>query len=185
MLRYLDKIISLDNIHQWEERDSIIKESVSQHSFKVACIAIYLLRKLRCNDLQFISDVVMYANLHDFDESIIMRDLPHPIKYNKDNGEDIRRVIDEYVNMQLEKNDWNFIKDFNKEVKLFVKVCDWISLITFIRRNALQGSILFAKDHQYCMDCVDKSFNTLDAIQMKFDNFGYLQQLKKQIKNEW
>lgn len=33
---FVKKIVSLDNVHQWAERDSVIKETVSQHSFKVA-----------------------------------------------------------------------------------------------------------------------------------------------------
>ena len=46
MKEFLSKIETLDNIRQWEERDSIIKESVSQHSFKVSAVAVYLLKRL-------------------------------------------------------------------------------------------------------------------------------------------
>lgn len=49
---FVKKIVSLDNVHQWAERDSVIKETVSQHSFKVASFAIFILDRLEnenCN----------------------------------------------------------------------------------------------------------------------------------------
>lgn len=96
---FLEHLSKLDNIHQWEERDSIIKESVSQHSFKVGAIAHYLLTAIEKNLLsddstayikfvEFKASCLSYAILHDFDEAIIGRDISHVVKYNSYNGEE-------------------------------------------------------------------------------------------------
>ena len=46
MKQFVNKIVTLDNIKQWAERDSVIKETVSQHSFKVSAICIYLIEQI-------------------------------------------------------------------------------------------------------------------------------------------
>lgn len=183
MLQFLEKVASLDNIHQWEERDSIIKESVSQHSFKVACIAAYLLDRMQCKDMLFRADVMTYAVLHDFDESIIKRDIAHPVKYNALNGDELRRVLNEYVDSMLDKYEWKFVKDFGSDVKMFVKLCDWIALYTFIKRNAVLGSKMFEYERKYCLDSIVEKMDDLDkqSLQCLFNNYEYLNGLREII----
>lgn len=160
MNKFVEKIISLDNIRQWEERDSIIKETVSQHSFKVAAIAAYLISEIEKSYLkkiesesyyQFKSSVLQYAILHDFDEAILGRDISHVVKYNSYNGDEIRKVIDDFVEHQIipYSNLVNKPKD-ELEVK-FVKLCDWIALLTFIRRNTKLGCLTFKNEENYCL----------------------------------
>ena len=106
MKEFVNKIVSLDNIRQWEERDSVIKESVSQHSFKVSAICVFLLEKVKDFPSQFIEfklKCVEYSILHDFDESILGRDISHVVKYNEFNGSDIRETLDEFVEHSLQK----------------------------------------------------------------------------------
>jgi len=164
MKEFLEKIESLDNVTQWAERDSVIKESVSQHSFKVAAICAYLLQSVENtvvvdwpNDnlahwQRFKADCLSYAILHDFDEAIIGRDISHVIKYNKFNGEEFRKVIDEFVNHEIAKEFSTHISIFvsRPSVKIFVKLCDWIALYTFVKRNVRMGVKTFDHENDYC-----------------------------------
>ena len=90
----------LDNIIQWQERDVFKEESVSQHSYKVSVFCRILLsevfgREIREDVVRFQLDCVTYAMFHDWDESLIRRDLSHDMKYNNFNGTDISKVVDE------------------------------------------------------------------------------------------
>ena len=146
---FLKHLSRLDNVHQWEERDSVIKESVSQHSFKVAAICHFMLNEYeksakkfcspilndwleRYNWIKFKYECLSYAVLHDFDEAILGRDISHVVKYNDFNGEEIRKAINNYVN-HITKEDFadGSIPKPTQEVKYFVKMCDWIALSTF------------------------------------------------------
>lgn len=157
---YLKKICSLDNIHQWEERDSIVKESVSQHSFKVAAIAAYVLEELKKDVVlgsspkftEFAYNALKYALLHDFDESIILRDMSHKVKYNTFNGEEIRKVLNDFVGHELEKVEYNFVRCLDDDVRIFVKLCDWIALLTFCQRNRIMGTQDFLSTEDYCIN---------------------------------
>lgn len=161
---FLEHLSKLDNIHQWEERDSIIKESVSQHSFKVSAIAHYLLitiekemKELLSNDstsylkfVEFKANCLSYAILHDFDEAIIGRDISHVVKYNSYNGEKIREAINDFVNHQETMDFQGLLPKPTEIIKKFVKICDWIALSTFCERNRGMGCISFTGEIYYC-----------------------------------
>jgi len=156
MKEFVNKIITLDNIKQWEERDSVIKESVSQHSFKVSAICVFLLENITDFPNEFYDfklKCVEYSILHDFDESILGRDISHVVKYNDFNGSDIREALTEFVEHKLEsmklKSLFNKFED--KDVKTFCKLCDWIGLYTFIIRNENMGVEAFEIERQYCI----------------------------------
>lgn len=200
MEEFIQKIISLDNIKQWEERDSVIKESVSQHSFKVSAICIYLLEMIvefnkKLNESQrwksFAYKCVKYAVLHDFDESIIGRDISHEVKYNTFNGEKIREQLDAFVNNQLRKNNLIFLfeKDRGEEfinVKEFVKMCDWFALQTFVNRNkkVIQASV-FEKEEKYCSQKISESVKgVIFMLKYIFDNQLNLHFLEKYCNND-
>lgn len=176
MKDFLSKIETLDNIRQWEERDSIIKESVSQHSFKVSAVAVYLLKKLEdcakdSNEIAdfydnydfFSSRVLSYAIMHDFDEAILGRDISHKVKYNDYNGDEIRECIDDFVANKSGKFKC-FVEKPSEEVKLFVKLCDWIALLTFITRNENMGCKTFANEKEYCKINIKKKY--IEVIEM-------------------
>lgn len=161
---FLEHLSRLDNIHQWEERDSIIKESVSQHSFKVSAIAHYLLhiiekeiKELLSTDstaylkfVEFKAECLSYAILHDFDEAILGRDISHVVKYNLYNGEKIREAINDFVSHQETLDFQGLISKPTEVVKKFVKACDWIALSTFCERNRRMGCISFSSESHYC-----------------------------------
>lgn len=191
MKQFLLKINSLDRIHQWEERDSVIMESVSQHSFKVSAIAVYLLNeitssvafKVQCNDRCRFSDFkyrcLSYAVLHDFDEAIIGRDISHVVKYNSFNGDEIRHALDKFVEHNLTEK-FGFVSEQpDKSVKCFVKLCDWIALLTFIQRNKDMGVKTFDSEQVYCYDNIEKKRE--EVIKMLKEEFGIDYEFKFRI----
>lgn len=177
MNEFVNKITSLDNIKQWEERDSVIKESVSQHSFKVSALCIYFLEKVFPNSLpsgftDFKLNCVEYAILHDFDESIIKRDISHVVKYNDFNGVDIRKTLENFVEHSLNKMNLGFLfqRLSDPDVKLFVKMCDWIAIYTFIVRNRAMGVKVFKEEAEYCKKNIAiKSMEVEDMLLKRFN----------------
>lgn len=173
MKDFLNKIVTLDNIKQWEEIDSVIKESVSQHSFKVSSICIFLLEKIKefpSEFYQFKLKCVEYSVLHDFDESILGRDISHIIKYNNYNGSEIRNALSKFVDYTLEQLELSFLfKGVDKDVKLFCKLCDWIGLYTFVIRNENMGVKSLEKEKQYCLEnIVNKRIECENMLKSKF-----------------
>ena len=174
MKKFIEKIENLDNIHQWSERDSIIKESVSQHSFKVSAIAVYLLEKIDSDINGFVSigfrwnsyryKVLSYAILHDFDEAIFGRDVSHIVKYNSFNGDDIRKAIDEYVNHILDKEFSGLIPDLPPVVRRFVKLCDWLALLTFCKRNKKMGAKSYDAEETYCINKITEAMKEIQNL---------------------
>lgn len=172
LTNFLKHLSKLDNVHQWEERDSIIKESVSQHSFKVSAIAHYLLRvieneirevnfygRFEVKFLEFKSESLSYAILHDFDEAIIGRDISHVVKYNPYNGDKIREAINDFVNHQETMDFQGLLPKPTEIVKKFVKICDWIALSTFCERNNQMGCLTFSYEIAYCQERLRNLFN--------------------------
>lgn len=170
MNKVLSNLISLDNIKQWENEDSVIKESVSQHCFKVAAICSYILSKVNCSN-EYKSLCVQYSVWHDFDESVIGRDIPHPTKYNKYNGEEIRHAINVFVEHELKHLELDeFFSQFDSDVKTFVKLCDWITLYIFILRNERVGSHYFDSEKVYCWDNILKKCEDVKSLfKVKFN----------------
>lgn len=174
MKNFIQKIQSLDNILQWEERDSIIRESVSQHSFKVASIAYYILNNLDFEEFRTISektkylefkyDVLSYAVMHDFDEAILGRDISHTVKYNKYNGGDIRKTLNEFVKHELDVKFDNVMPNVSPDAQAFVKLCDWIALLTFINRNKRMGCMNFDEEYEYCIQSMFDKVTEVNKI---------------------
>ena len=172
----------LDNIVQWLERDRHNQESVSQHSYKVTIFARVLLEEIFGENnseevLKFKLDVVTFAMLHDWDEALILRDLSHDMKYNKFNGDEIREEVNK-LSEHIANRDFNDgsdagnmlvknITDVDKDVKIFVKLCDWLALQFYIYREIQLGNRLFYETAAYCVDNIEKS---LDACSMMLVN---------------
>lgn len=189
---FLEHLSRLDNVHQWEERDSIIKESVSQHSFKVGAITHYVLNVLE-NEMikegylktpyqpftQFKADCLSYAILHDFDEAIIGRDISHVVKYNSYNGEKIREAINDFVNHQETLDFQGLLPKPTEIVKKFVKLCDWVALITFCERNGNLGCISFHTEERYCLDNIRKSIDAVVPLIKRDFDFDCKEMLNK------
>lgn len=188
---FLEHLSRLDNVHQWEERDSIIKESVSQHSFKVSAITHYVLSvmeneidkegylNIRLPFAQFKADCLSYAILHDFDEAIIGRDISHVVKYNSYNGEKIREAINNFVNYQETLDFQGLLPQPTGTVKKLVKLCDWVALITFCKRNSNLGCPTFDAELRYCLQNIEKSIEVVAKLIEKDFGFDCAEMLNK------
>lgn len=193
---FLEHLSKLDNVHQWEERDSAIKESVSQHSFKVSAIAHYLLTiledrlttrdelidgKVYLHWVEFKTSCLSYAILHDFDEAIIGRDISHVVKYNPYNGEKIREAINDFVNHQETLDFQGLLPKPTEIVKRFVKICDWIALSTFCRRNNDLGCKTFERETKYCEKNTRESIAAIVPLFLQCFNYDVLKLLNKVV----
>lgn len=207
----IDKIVTrsylkrLDNIIQWLERDVFNKESVSQHSFKVSVFTRVLLDDVfgDSHDFQverFKLDCVTHAIFHDWDEAIFLRDVSHSIKYNEFNGQDVRNAIDEYVNHEFSKEFENLdeqdrvayetlrksIVDVDPQVKIVVKVADWLALLFFCRRELALGNKNFEATYKYCKQGLFKAANNLANMAFVYYNINardFLNSINKLIES--
>ena len=156
----------LDNIIQWQERDVHQRESVSQHSYKVTVFTRVLLNEVFAvpdgyEILQFKQAAVDHAIFHDWDEALITRDISHNTKYNKYNGDDIRRVLNDLSEhlCQSEFIDdsdspsglmiYNSVSHYDTDVHTFVKLADWLALYFFCIREKRYGNTQFEEDIKY------------------------------------
>lgn len=164
----------LDNIIQWQEKDVFKHESVAGHSYKVSVFVRILLEDIFGNSsdvnvLQYKLNCVTHALFHDWDESLILRDLSHELKYNKFNGDKIREVIDEFVDHAVFVefgNETDTAKMLNENigsvdpgVKLLVKYCDWLALLFFCKRELDLHNDALQVNYDYCL----KSIHTAGA----------------------
>ena len=144
----------LDKIMQWEDKETVRSESVSTHSYKTTVFCSVLLDDVfpgfdnpEWNTLKV--KCMNRALFHDWDETFISRDISHEVKYNKYNGECIRDTLDKYAraaaaedfglksvigsSMFLDK-----AADFG--VYSIVKLCDWMAMSYFIKREQSLGN---------------------------------------------
>lgn len=193
----------LDNILQWQERDVFKQESVSQHSYKVSVFCRILLsevfgREIREDVVRFQLDCVTYAMFHDWDESLIRRDLSHDMKYNNFNGMDIRKVVDELSSHLATVEFTEFsspdtvtpasemllsnLMSVDENVKVFVKFCDWLALRFYIERELSLGNQAFEETLKYCKIAMKDSAKKVQEMLRKefsgiFTNYPVLSTL--------
>lgn len=171
---------SLDNIKQWLELDRFREESVSQHSFKVAVFVLALLEdalpytELSKEQIKFKFDALAAGLLHDTDEHYLKRDMCHSVKYNKFNGKQIKDSLDAFVGFELVNdfdcttvNESAFMRHMMglpEDVKLFIKICDWLGMLYYLKRERWLGNTTLVKTENYC--CI----NLLISIQSFIDS---------------
>lgn len=144
----------LDNIVQWSEKDVFTRETVSSHSYKVTVFCRVLLEEIFSVDSdsvrEFKMNCVTHAMFHDWDEALLLRDISHETKYNSYNGEQIRTVLDN-LSKHLAVNEFldgtstgqfvfGAIFTNDESVNSFCKVCDWLALAFFIKREQSMGN---------------------------------------------
>ena len=144
----------LDNIVQWSEKDVFTRETVSSHSYKVTVFCRVLLEEIFRVDndstREFKMNCVTHAMFHDWDEALLLRDISHETKYNSYNGEQIRTVLDN-LSKHLAVNEFldgtstgefvfGAIFTNDESVNSFCKVCDWLALAFFIKREQSMGN---------------------------------------------
>ena len=168
----------LDNIVQWSEKDVFTRETVSSHSYKVTVFCRVLLEEIFRVDndstREFKMNCVTHAMFHDWDEALLLRDISHETKYNSYNGEQIRSVLDN-LSKHLAVNEFldgtstgefvlGAIFTNDESVNSFCKVCDWLALAFFIKREQSMGNQNLSAQETTVKDGLRKSINRCVGI---------------------
>ena len=168
----------LDNIVQWSEKDVFTRETVSSHSYKVTVFCRVLLEEIFRVDndstKEFKMNCVTHAMFHDWDEALLLRDISHETKYNSYNGEQIRSVLDN-LSKHLAVNEFldgtstgefvfGAIFTNDESVNSFCKVCDWLALAFFIKREQSMGNQNLDAQETTVKDGLRKSINRCVGI---------------------
>ena len=168
----------LDNIVQWSEKDVFTRETVSSHSYKVTVFCRVLLEEIFRVDndsiREFKMNCVTHAMFHDWDEALLLRDISHETKYNSYNGEQIRSVLDS-LSKHLAVNEFldgtstgefvfGAIFTNDESVNSFCKVCDWLALAFFIKREQSMGNQNLDAQETTVKDGLRKSINRCVGI---------------------
>ena len=168
----------LDNIVQWSEKDVFTRETVSSHSYKVTVFCRVLLEEIFRVDndstREFKMNCVTHAMFHDWDEALLLRDISHETKYNSYNGEQMRSVLDN-LSKHLAVNEFldgtstgefvfGAIFTNDESVNSFCKVCDWLALAFFIKREQSMGNQNLDAQETTVKDGLRKSINRCVGI---------------------
>ena len=168
----------LDNIVQWSEKDVFTRETVSSHSYKVTVFCRVLLEEIFRVDndstREFKMNCVTHAMFHDWDEALLLRDISHETKYNSYNGKQIRSVLDN-LSKHLAVNEFldgtstgefvfGAIFTNDESVNSFCKVCDWLALAFFIKREQSMGNQNLDAQETTVKDGLRKSINRCVGI---------------------
>ena len=168
----------LDNIVQWSEKDVFTRETVSSHSYKVTVFCRVLLEEIfsvdNASTRKFKMNCVTHAMFHDWDEALLLRDISHETKYNSYNGEQIRSVLDN-LSKHLAVNEFldgtstgefvfGAIFTNDESVNSFCKVCDWLALAFFIKREQSMGNQNLDAQETTVKDGLRKSINRCVGI---------------------
>ena len=174
----------LDNIVQWSEKDVFTRETVSSHSYKVTVFCRVLLEEIFRVDndsiREFKMNCVTHAMFHDWDEALLLRDISHETKYNSYNGEQIRSVLDSLskhlaVNEFLDETStgefvFGAIFTNDESVNSFCKVCDWLALAFFIKREQSMGNQNLDAQETTVKNGLRKSINR--CVEILVQRFG-------------
>lgn len=174
----------LDNIVQWSEKDVFTRETVSSHSYKVTVFCRVLLEEIFSVDNDsvraFKINCVTHAMFHDWDEALLLRDISHETKYNSYNGEQIRSALDN-LSKHLAVNEFldgtstgefmfGAIFTNDESVNSFCKVCDWLALAFFIKRERSMGNQNLYAQETTVKDGLSKSINR--CLEILVQRFG-------------
>lgn len=167
-MNIIEKIFSdpdfnrLDNIIRWSGLNTLTKESVSQHSFFVAMLARIVSEEIFDEkDYNLKLTTTTYALFHDFDESFT-GDVLHGLKYDSEYGGELRELLDKIilnkVNRKFDKNVKSekllleiIIGEINPFVKKIVKICDWLSMLFYLKRELNLGNNSLYDQQLYCL----------------------------------
>jgi 5'-deoxynucleotidase YfbR-like HD superfamily hydrolase len=171
---------SLNVTVRWNGVRRIQQESLREHMYTSMLIADVLLEEIFPEGEEekwYLSvlklKILRSAAKHDVDE-IFSGDILHSVKYNVFNGEELKRLLNDFVNYELGNNfnkqnqSHKMIIDSlnyygNEVVKNFVKLVDWISCIMYIYNEKSLGNKNFDK---YLPKCKSKLFESIDELKI-------------------
>jgi 5'-deoxynucleotidase YfbR-like HD superfamily hydrolase len=151
-LFYDDYFDRLNNMVRWNGTKRIKDETVGHHSFIVSWFSRILLEAIFVDDAPKLIGTT-YAIFHDFDENVT-GDVLSPLKYNPMNGEEIRKLLNKYVEIEIDNrfpetgdNIDIFLNKIilGKEVPLYikkiVKIADWMSMQFYLKKESELGNL--------------------------------------------
>lgn len=124
-------LLALSDVKRWAIVHTIRTQSVAEHSFRVAVLAMSICERLEIPDPKHnfhFGQLLAWALMHDAPEGMT-GDIDG--KFKRDNPE-VRAMI-----MQAELLAYPWVDPPNDEVKWIVKVADYIETSTFIQRNGI------------------------------------------------
>ena len=155
----------LDTEDRWSLHCTHVKENINSHTNWVN-IFTWVLCKKQGYDEAKTGRALTFSTFHDFDE-IFTGDLNHKFKYDFDNGVDIeqvkkyaqKKVKEKLMSFGISKEDIRSTFTVEDEIKLLVKLADWLSALQFLSFELFLGNntLKVKKDFVYCLIGVCKA----------------------------
>lgn len=190
------KLFNLDTINRWSLNRVIKNETVAQHSYWVAfftcCIVEELITEKNSQKNEIKLKCIRYALFHDLDE-VFTGDVSHQLKYNENNGEEIKKLIDEYIESQillnfpsndsLDKMFKECLLETSNIVKNIVKIADWLSFLKYLKEEESYGNKNILEVRLYCEKGLTNQIQTLsNVLHTHFSSEEYDLEILQQIK---
>ena len=136
---YIRKIYKLKDIYRYNSRPTLHKESVAEHSYYVALIALKLLDDSNITNVNIREKVLIKALLHDLPE-IELNDITHDVKIKLN----LYSYLEKYENEFFKKN-YNKYTELMKNnedniVNFIVKIADIYSVLQYTDREIQLGN---------------------------------------------
>lgn len=167
----------LSDIFRWSQQFTFQKQNLAAHQYNVAILANAIAVELDFSETAKLQ-VLQYSLHHDFDE-IWTGDIPHELKYNSNNGAKIRDELNSYIfvkaSFEFDNEDVsasereigkiiNHTDNFPNSIKNLVKVCDWLDMLWFCRREIMLGNSNFVQLHIYCFEILLRSIVLFEDV---------------------
>ena len=156
------------NLERWNGHRVEKEENVATHSFFVALFArLFAEAIFGAKESQLKKEVMEWGLTHDYRETFDY-DINHSVKYNEGNGEQIRKLLDDFTDREMqkkyiEKNVFfdeeypvlinNFLYNASKKelysdlVVDIVKIADWYSCLYYLVREKRMGNVGLEKEY--------------------------------------
>jgi len=161
----------LDTEDRWSLHCTHIKENINSHTNWVNIFTWVLCKKQGYDDGKT-GRAMTFSTFHDFDE-IFTGDLNHKFKYDLDNGVDVeqvkkyaqKKVRDKLMSFGINRKDAMSVFNVEDELKLLVKLADWLSALQFLSFEISMGNrtVKVKKDFMYCLIGVNKAVAEFSA----------------------
>lgn len=178
-----------NNMVRWNGLSRVKDETVGHHTHIVTFFSrvifeeIFNSSKVTMEDKSlYISEMLTYSMLHDFDESFT-GDILHTFKHNPLNGKGIKDNIEEYLdhvriqnfNLQTPLHNmlakYAFQKDVEPFLKDIVKLADWLSMLFYIKKEQMLGNRNLEVQFSHCVESTKMQACVLwDSLENKFPN---------------
>lgn len=184
----------LNNMNRWNGVNRIKEETVAHHSFIVTMMVRLISEEIFKADELSKLKATTYAIFHDFDE-VFTGDINHNVKHNSHNGNDIRKSLNDYIGYRA-KEKFNHLypvsealifkilnNDIPIHIKNLVKVCDWLSMIFYLKKERSLGNSSVNSKYIYCVQSlftsIEIAIESLDFETNVISDISILNEIKK------